>query len=212
MHIPDGFLNTPTVATTCVVSAGMVALAVREVNKKLGEKQVPLMGVTAAFIFAAQMLNFPIAGGTSGHFIGAVFAAILLGPWAATLIMTSVLLLQCFIFQDGGLLALGANILNMGIIAPFAGYYVYKGISALAGGSRGGMLTGSFAGAWVSVFLAASACAVELWVSGSSPLQVAFPAMAGWHAIIGIGEGIITVAALSLVLATRRDLVGLQKA
>lgn len=212
MHIPDGFLNTATMGVTCAVSAGAVSLAVREVGDKLGEKQVPLMGVTAAFIFAAQMLNFPIAGGTSGHFVGAVFAAILLGPWAAVLIMTSVLLLQCFIFQDGGLLALGANILNMGIIAPLVGYYVYKGISTLIGQNRNGMLVGSFAGAWLSVFLAASACAVELWASGSSPLEVAFPAMAGWHAVIGVGEGLITAAALSLVLATRRDLLQLQKA
>ncbi len=212
MHIPDGFLNAPAVAATCVVSAGAVALAVRQVSKKLGEKQVPLMGVTAAFIFAAQMLNFPIAGGTSGHFVGAVFAAILLGPWAACLIMTSVLLLQCFIFQDGGILALGANILNMGIIAPFVGYFVYRGIAGLMRGSRGGMLAGSFIGAWASVFLAATACAVELWASGSSPLSVAFPAMAGWHAIIGVGEGLITAAALSLVLATRGDLVEMQRA
>lgn len=212
MHIPDGFLNAPTIAVTAAVSTACVGGAVAMVNKKLGEKQVPLMGVTAAFIFAAQMLNFPIAGGTSGHFVGAVFAAILLGPYAAALIMTSVLILQCFIFQDGGVLALGANVLNMGIIAPFAGYYIYKGITILMGEGRNGLLVGGFVGAWVSVFLAATACAMELWASGSSPLRVAFPAMAGWHAIIGVGEGIITAGALSLVLATRRDLLQLQKA
>jgi cobalt/nickel transport system permease protein len=212
MHIPDGFLNAPTIAVTAAVSAACVGGAVSMVNKKLGEKQVPLMGVTAAFIFAAQMLNFPIAGGTSGHFLGAVFAAVLLGPWAASIIMTSVLLLQCFIFQDGGITSLGANVLNMGIIAPFAGYYLYKGISGLMGGGRNGMLVGSFVGAWISVFLAASACALELWASGSSPLKVAFPAMAGWHAVIGVVEGLITAGALSLVLATRKDLVQLQKA
>ncbi len=211
MHIPDGFLNAPTIAITSAVSAACVGGAVVMANKKLGEKQVPVMGVTAAFIFAAQMLNFPIAGGTSGHFLGAVFAAILLGPWAATLIMTSVLLLQCFIFQDGGVTALGANILNMGIIAPFAGYFIYKGISTLMGRNKKGILAGSFVAAWASVFLAASACALELWGSGTSPIRSAFPAMAGWHAIIGIGEGIITAAALSLVLATRRDLLGLQR-
>ncbi len=122
MHIPDGFLNIATVATTYAASAGGVGYAVREANRKLREKHVPLMGVLAAFIFAAQMLNFPVAGGTSGHLIGAALAAILLGPWAAVLIMACVLLAQSLIFQDGGLLALGANIFNMGIIASFSSY------------------------------------------------------------------------------------------
>jgi cobalt/nickel transport system permease protein len=211
MHIPDGFLNAPTIAVTAAVSAACVGGAVVIVNKKLGEKQVPLMGVTAAFIFAAQMLNFPIVGGTSGHLIGAALAAILLGPWAAVLIMTCVLMVQCLIFQDGGLLALGANVLNMGIIASFVGYYFYRGTAKLIGEDRRGRLVGSFIGAWSAVFLASVACAIELWVSGTSPFSVALPAMAGWHALIGIGEGLITTAALSLVLATRRDILELQK-
>lgn len=212
MHIPDGFLNTATVATTCAVSAVAVAGAVRIANNKIGEKQVPLMGVTAAFIFAAQMLNFPVIGGTSGHLIGAALAAILLGPWAGMLIMTCVLIVQCLVFQDGGLLALGANVLNMGIVATFAGYYVYRGMSSIMGGDRRGMLVGGFLGAWASVLLASIACALELWLSGTSPLHLALPAMAGWHALIGVGEGLITTAALSLVLATRRDIVQMQKA
>lgn len=211
MHIPDGFLNIATVATTCAVSTGSVGYAVRVANKKLGERQVPLMGVTAAFIFAAQMLNFPIVGGTSGHLIGAALAAILLGPWTAVLIMTCVLIVQCLIFQDGGLLALGANVLNMGIIASFAGYYFYRGVANLIGEDRKGKLVSSFIGAWSAVFLASVACAIELWISGTSPLPVALPAMAGWHALIGIGEGLITTSALSLVLATRRDILELQK-
>ena len=212
MHIPDGFLNPPTIAATCAVSALAVGCAARITNKKISERQVPLMGVTAAFIFAAQMLNFPIFGGTSGHLMGAVLAAILLGPWAATLIMTCVLIVQCLVFQDGGLLALGANVLNMGVIAPFAGYYIYRGVSSLMGGDRRSMLVGGFVGAWASVLLAAIACALELWLSGTLPFQVALPAMAGWHALIGIGEGLITAAAISLVLATRRDILELQKA
>ncbi len=211
MHIPDGFLSAATVATTCAVSAGGVANAVRVANKKLGEKQVPMMGILAAFIFAAQMLNFPIAGGTSGHLIGAALAAILLGPWAAVLIMSCVLIGQSLIFQDGGLLALGANILNMGIIASFSGYYTYRLTTLLTGNNKRGRLAGSFAGAWISVLLPAMAAAVELAVSGTSPLMVALPAMAGIHALIGIGEGLITVAVLSLVLATRADLLQLQK-
>lgn len=212
MHIPDGFLDISTAATTCAVSAGGVAYASRKVNKTLGEKQVPLMGVMAAFIFAAQMLNFPIFGGTSGHLIGAALAAILLGPWVAMLIMTCVLIVQCLIFQDGGLLALGANVLNMSIIASFTGYYFYRGITRLFGEGSRGRVGGCFVGAWAAVFFASSACAIELWISGTSPLSVAFPAMTGWHALIGIGEGLITTTVLSLVLATRGDIVATQKA
>lgn len=211
MHIPDGFLNVATVATTTVISAGGVANAVRVTGKKLGEKQVPLMGVLAAFIFAAQMLNFPIAGGTSGHFVGAALAAILLGPWAGVLIMTCVLVAQCLIFQDGGLLALGANVLNMGIIGSFSSYYVYRLFAALLGNSRKSKLVGGFAGAWVAVFLASIACALELAISGASPLGVVLPAMAGVHALIGIVEGLITGAVLSVVMATRADLLELQR-
>ena len=211
MHIPDGFLNVATVATTYAVSAGSVSYAVRAANKKLREKHVPLMGVLAAFIFAAQMLNFPVAGGTSGHLIGAALAAILLGPWAAVLIMSCVLLAQSLIFQDGGLLALGANIFNMGIIASFSGYYLYRLAFALLGEGRKGRMIGGFIGAWGSVFLASIVCAIELAVSGASPMAVVLPAMAGFHALIGIGEGLITGAALSMVLATRADLLQLQK-
>jgi cobalt/nickel transport system permease protein len=211
MHIPDGFLNVATVATTCAVSAGGIGGAVRMVGKKLGEKQVPLMGILAAFIFAAQMLNFPVAGGTSGHVIGAALAAILLGPWAAVLIMSCVLIAQSLIFQDGGLLALGANIFNMGIVASFSGYYIYKLVSWLAGANRRGALIGGFVAAWFSVFLASIFCAIELALSGSSPFGVVLPAMAGVHALIGIGEGLITGAVLSLVLATRADLLQLQR-
>lgn len=211
MHIPDGILNMATVATTYAVSAGGVGFGLRQARKKLAEKHVPLMGILAAFIFAAQMLNFPIAGGTSGHVIGAALAAILVGPWAAVLIMACVLIAQSLIFQDGGLLALGANIFNMGIVAPFAGYYLYRLTTRLMGESRRGQLFGGFTAAWGSVFLAAIACAIELWLSGASPVQVVLPAMAGWHALIGIGEGLVTVGVLSLVMATRKDLLELRR-
>ncbi len=211
MHIPDGFLNVATVATTYVVSAGGVANAVRIANKKLGEKQVPLMGILAAFIFAAQMLNFPIAGGTSGHFLGAALAAILLGPWAAVIIMSAVLIAQSLIFQDGGLLALGANIFNMGIVASFAAHYINRLAQSLFGDNRRGKLIGVFTAAWGSVLLASVACAIELAISGASPWGLVLPAMAGVHALIGIGEGLISIAVVSLVLATRADLMRLQK-
>ncbi len=211
MHIPDGFLNVATAATTYVASAGGLAYGVREANRRLGERHVPLMGVMGAFVFAAQMLNFPIAGGTSGHLIGAALAAILLGPWAATIVMACVLIIQCLIFQDGGLLALGANIFNMGLLASFGGYYTYRLFARVLGEGRRSSLAGGFAAGWASVFLASLACAVELAVSGTSPIRVAIPAMGGIHALIGIGEGLITLAVLSFVAVTRRDLLQLQK-
>ena len=211
MHIPDGFLSAATVATTYVVSTGGVANAVRIANKKLGEKHIPMMGILAAFIFAAQMLNFPVAGGTSGHVIGAALVAILLGPWVAVLVMSCVLIAQCLIFQDGGLLALGANIFNMGIVAGFGAYYLYRLTGSLLGDNRRVKMVSGFIAAWGSVFLASIACAIELAVSGASPIGVVLPAMAGVHALIGIGEGLITVAVLSLVLATRADLMRLQR-
>ena len=212
MHIPDGFISIPVAAAGIAVAAGCVAYAVKETNKKVGEKQVPLMGVLAAFIFAAQMLNFPVVGGTSGHLIGAALAAVLLGPWAGVLIMTCVLAVQSLVFQDGGLFALGTNIFNMGVVASFASYYVYRGIASLFGGRRLGLLVGGGLTAWFSVVIASVFCALELAISGIVPLGVALPAMAGVHALIGIGEGLITAAVLSLVLATRADLLELQKA
>jgi cobalt/nickel transport system permease protein len=211
MHIPDGFLNTVTAATTYVVSASGVGYSIRQANRKLGDRHVPLMGVMGAFIFAAQILNFPVIGGTSGHLIGAALAAILLGPWAGTLIMACVLIIQCLVFQDGGLTALGANVFNMGLVACFVGYYLYRVVVALMGESRASTLVGGFAGAWASVFVASIFCAIELAVSGRSPLGVALPAMAGVHALIGIGEGLITAAVLAFVAATRADLLELQK-
>jgi cobalt/nickel transport system permease protein len=210
MHIPDGFINVPVAVTTGAVAVAAVAVAVKVTNKKIGDKQVPMMGVLAAFIFAAQMLNFPVAGGTSGHFVGATLAAILLGPWAAILIMSSVLIVQCLIFQDGGLLALGANITNMGIISGFVGYYIYKGIDILFKHGRTGIMIGSFAGSWFGVVAAALACAAELAISGTSPWEVAIPAMGGVHMIIGVGEGLITATVLGLIMAVRSDLLKLQ--
>jgi cobalt/nickel transport system permease protein len=207
MHIPDGFLNAATAATTYALSAGGVGYSIKETQRNLGDKQVPMMGVMSAFIFAAQMLNFPVIGGTSGHLIGGALAAILLGPWAGTLIMTCVLIVQCLIFQDGGITALGANIFNMGLVACFVGYYLYRALVSIIGEGRRSTLVGGFVGAWASVFVASIVCAIELAISGRSPLGVALPAMAGVHALIGIGEGLITTAVLTFVTATRADLL-----
>jgi cobalt/nickel transport system permease protein len=212
MHIPDGFISTPVAVAGIAVAAGSVAYAVKATNKKMGERQVPMMGVLAAFIFAAQMLNFPVAGGTSGHFIGAALAAIILGPWSAVLIMSCVLMVQCLIFQDGGLLALGANILNMGVIAVFVSYFTYKGIFAAIRGGKTGRLVAAGVGAWISVAVSALACAAELAISGTAPWQIAIPAMGIVHMAIGVGEGLITVAVVALVMGTRPDLLELQQA
>jgi cobalt/nickel transport system permease protein len=206
LHIPDGFLNGATLATTAAASAGGLGMALKIVGKKMGERQVPLMGMTAAFIFAAQMLNFPVAAGTSGHLIGAALAAILLGPWAAVVTMSIVLIAQCLIFQDGGLLALGANIFNMGIVAGLGAYLVYKPLARALGEGRKGQQAAGFIAAWFSVFAASIACSLELAVSGTAPLRTVLPAMAGVHAFIGIGEGLATVAVLNLVRATRADI------
>ena len=207
MHIPDGFLSHGINAATFVISAGACAYGVKRVNRNFGEREVPLMGVTAAFIFAAQMINFPVAGGTSGHFLGALFASVLLGPWASLLIMTIVLVVQCLGFADGGLTAIGSNIFNMGVIGALGGYGVFVFSYTMFQKSRKGFFIALATSSWFSVVMGASAAAIELAASGTSPLKVALPAMAGIHAIIGIGEAIITTAGVSLILRTRPDLV-----
>jgi cobalt/nickel transport system permease protein len=211
MHIPDGFLSVPTLAATGAISVGTLAVAVKMTAKKLGEKHVPLMGILAAFIFAAQMLNFPVIGGTSGHLIGAALAAILIGPWAGAIIMASVLVAQALIFQDGGLLALGANVLNMGIIAVFGAYLIYRATTAMLGDSRKSKLIAAAAAGWGSVVLSSIAAAVELALSGASPISLVLPSMAGVYALIGIGEGLITVFVLSAVLASRADILQMER-
>jgi cobalt/nickel transport system permease protein len=210
MHIPDGFVNIPVAAATYVASGGSLAYAVRRTNEELGEKQVPLMGVMGAFIFAAQMLNFPVAGGTSGHLIGGALATILLGPWAGMLIITSVLVVQALIFQDGGLVALGANVFNMGVVACLVGHYAFNWLKRLLGEGTQGVVISGFVAAWASVVVAAIVCALELAISGTSALAVVLPAMTLVHVLIGIGEGLITVAVLVFLTATRRDLLQLR--
>ena len=210
MHIPDGFVNIPVAAATYVASGGSLAYAVRRTNEELGEKQVPLMGVMGAFIFAAQMLNFPVAGGTSGHLIGGALATILLGPWAGMLIMASVLVVQALIFQDGGLVALGANVFNMGVVACLVGHYIFTWLKRLLGEGTQGTVISGFVAAWASVVAAAIVCALELAISGTSALAVALPAMTLVYVLIGIGEGLITVAVLAFLAATRRDLLQLR--
>jgi len=209
MHIPDGFLSIATSSVLWVFAILAVGYALVRAGEDLGERQIPLMGVVAAAIFAGQMLNFPVAGGTSGHLMGATIATILLGPWAAILVMTSVVSIQALIFQDGGLLALGGNIFNMGLIGVAVTYFVYRTIKKLAGRQSWGVFVGGALAAWLSIFVASLAAALQLALSGSSPADLAIPAMAGIHAIIGVGEALITVGALAFVYAGRRDLLKL---
>ena len=202
MHIPDGFLSLIVSIICWLVTAGVIGLAISKTNKSLGEKQIPLMGVMAAFIFAAQMINFPVAGGTSGHLLGGAMAAIILGPWAGMLVMTSVIAVQALLFQDGGLIVMGANILNMGLLTVAVGYGLYRSVSNQANPVR--FLAAGVA-AWLSVMTGALLTSFELWLSGTSGLRVVIPAMLGVHALIGIGEAFITVAALAFIFRTRPD-------
>ncbi len=207
MHIPDGFLSTTVSVIGWILAVLMIAIAIRQTRRQLGERQIPVMGVLAAFVFAAQAINFPVAAGTSGHLLGGALVAIVLGPWAATLVMTSVIGVQAFLFQDGGLLALGWNILNMGVLTAFAGYACYRVLLRWIGETSQARVAAAFAAAWVSVEIGAIATAVELAVSGTSPLALGLPAMAGVHALIGVGEGLITGGAITMLQVSRPQIL-----
>ncbi len=206
MHIPDGFLDVATLATSGAASVAGVSLALRRLRQGLPRKRVPLMGLTAAFVFAAQMLNFPVAAGTSGHLVGAVLAALLLGPAAAVVVMTAVLVVQALLFADGGLLALGANILNMAVIAVLGGYAAFRLLARLLPGERGFLTAAAFA-SWWSILIASLACAGELALSGVAPWDLVFPAMAGIHMLIGLGEALIAALIAAAILRTRPELI-----
>ena len=208
MHIPDGFLSPEVAAGTAVVAAGAVGVGLRRASARLDDRVVPLLGVTGAFVFAAQMLNFPVAGGTSGHFLGAALATILLGPWLATLVLAVVLATQSFVFADGGISALGANVLCMGVCGALATGGLMLLARRMLPRRRGVLLAVAGAGAWLAVIAGASATALLLALSGTVPLGTVLPAMLSVHVVIGLGEAAITVAAVSALMATRPDLIG----
>ncbi len=207
LHIPDGFVSLPVAAAGWGAAAAVIVVAARRADRDLEERAAPLMGVMAAFIFAGQMVNFPVAGGTSGHLVGGALAAILLGPWAAVIVMTAVVALQALLFQDGGLAAAGVNTLNMAVVSVLVGWVAYRALRPLRALHPAAPAAAAFAGAWLSVQAAAVATALQLAASGTSPLHVALPAMVGVHAPIGVGEGLITLGALALVRAWRPDLL-----
>lgn len=210
MHAADRFLTVPVSILFWVVTLGVLAVAVRNTNRTLDERSVPLMGVMAAFIFAAQMFNFQVAGGTSGHLLGGVLAAILLGPWAGTLVMACVIAVQALVFSDGGLVVMGANIFNMGIVGTLGGYAVYRVLCGLFGGEDRGRIPAAAIAGWFSVVAGSTMMALELIVSGTSPAEIVLPAMLGVHVFIGIGEGLITAAALGFISVARPDLLDLR--
>ncbi len=202
MHIPDGFLNVQTWASAYLISAGSLSYGIKKSREDLSDRQVPRLGVMAAFIFAAQMVNFPVvAGVASGHLLGAALAAILLGPWSASLILTTVLAIQMLFFGDGGFTALGANVLNMAVVAVLAGFAAYKLFSRILPGALGRNVS-IFIASWLSVMAAALMTALELGLSYSVhqvPVTLILIPMLGWHMLIGIGEGLITVAVVNFV-------------
>lgn len=204
LHIPDGFLNLPISLVCWVGAIVLIAIAAQRAQRTLDERQMPLMGIMAAFIFAAQMINFPVAGGTSGHLLGGVLAAVTLGPWAGILVMTAVIAVQALLFQDGGLLVMGANILNMGLITALIGYGLYRSVINQRPAIRLAVIG---VAAWLSVMGAALATSLQLWLSGTVPLDIVIPAMMSVHALIGIGEALITVAAVSFILRTRPEVM-----
>jgi cobalt/nickel transport system permease protein len=210
LHAADKFLSVPVALLFWAISIVVIGISVRKVGRTMDERAIPLMGVMGAFIFAAQMVNFPVAGGTSGHLMGGVLAAVLLGPWAGTLVMACVVAVQGLVFSDGGLLVMGANIFNMGIVGTLGGYAIYRALCGILGGEDKGRVPASGIAGWLSVMMAAAFIAAELAVSGTSPAEVVFPAMLAVHAGIGIGEALITGAAVAFIGKVRPDLFDLR--
>ncbi len=209
MHIPDGFIDVQTSAIFAGVAAAGVATAIKGARTQLDEKTAPLAGLTAVFIFAVQMLNFPVAAGTSGHLIGAVLAAVLVGPWAATLALTIVLLVQAFLFADGGLTALGLSVFNMSLLAVWAGYGAFILIRKILPKNKASVSIAAAIGALISVPVAAIGFTIQyaLGATATYSTSTVLTAMVGTHVLIGIGEAIITGLTVSAVLASRSDLV-----
>ncbi|MGW5276582.1 energy-coupling factor ABC transporter permease [Streptomyces sp. NPDC004044] len=209
MHVPDGFINAPVSAAAGVVAAGAVAVSLRGARRELDERTAPLAGLVAAFIFAVQMLNFPVAAGTSGHLLGGALAAILVGPYTGVLCISVVLLMQGILFADGGLTALGVNVLDMGITTTVVAYALFRGLVGVLPRTRRSMTAASFVAALVSVPAAAVVFTLIYWIGGTTDIAIGkvFTAMVGVHLLIGIGEAVITALTVGAVIAVRPDLV-----
>jgi cobalt/nickel transport system permease protein len=209
VHIPDGFINAPTSLAAGAVAAGGIGVSLRRAARTLQERQAPLAGLVAAYIFAVQMLNFPVAAGTSGHLLGGALAAVLVGPWAGALCVAVVLLVQGLLFADGGLSALGLNIINMALVTAWGGYAVFLLLRRAMPATRTSVTVSAGIAAGISVVLASLAFVVEYAIGGGGGASVGtvLAAMVGVHTLIGIGEGIITALTVGVVLGVRPDLV-----
>jgi cobalt/nickel transport system permease protein len=209
VHIPDGFINASTSLGAGVVAAGGIGVSLRRAAQTLQDRQAPLAGLVAAYIFAVQMLNFPVAAGTSGHLLGGVLAAVLVGPWAGAICVAVVLLVQAVLFADGGLTALGLNITNMAIVGVFGGWAVFWLLRRALPATKASVVVSSGIAAGISVVLAASAFVLEYALGGTGGASVGtvLMAMVGTHALIGVGEGVITALTVGVVLGVRPDLV-----
>ena len=209
MHIPDGFIDGPTAAGAAMVAAGGVGVSLRRAGEVLEERQVPLAGMVAAFVFAAQLLNFPVVSGTSGHLLGGVLAAVLVGPYVGAVCVAVVVVVQGLLFADGGLTALGLNVLNIALVTTFGGYLLFRLVLALLPRRSGSVAAAAGIAAGGSVVLASVAFSIEYAIGGAggASTTAVLASMVGVHALIGIGEGVITALAVSTVLASRPDLV-----
>jgi cobalt/nickel transport system permease protein len=206
MHIPDGFLSPPVWGSLDALSGSVVAFGLNRVGRRVEEKTIPLIGVLAAFVFAAQMINIPVVGGVSGHFLGGALAGILLGPWSGLVMMTGVLWVQCLLFQDGGLAALGANILNMGILGSLGAYWIATGLRRVMRGPQSLFWTGFWA-AWLTTLLSALSCASILAWSGVVRWSLSLSLIGGVHVVFGFVEGLVTGTILAAIRRTRPDLL-----
>jgi cobalt/nickel transport system permease protein len=209
MHIPDGFIDLPTSAAFAALAAGGIAASLKGATKSLDEKTAPLAGLTATFIFAVQMLNFPVAAGTSGHLFGSVLAAVLVGPYVATLALSVVLLLQALLFADGGLTAAGLNVFNLALVGVWVGYGAFLLVKKVLPKSKPSITSAASIAAFISVPAAVVAFVLQYAVGANSTFSVTavFTGMMGTHLLIGIGEAIITAFAVTAVMASRPDLV-----
>lgn len=211
MHIRDGFLSPEVCLGTGVIALGALAWSVRQLRNSLADRTVPLTGMTASLIFAGQMVNFALPPlPVSGHLLGGVLAAALLGPWAGYVAIALVLLIQLALFYDGGWTVLGANVVNMGVIGTWGGYAIYSALRSICGINRRGTLIAAFLASWLSVLAAATVFCIEFWASHRGQ-GYDFSRVFGWmvflHCLIGIGEGFITSMVLSFVLVQRPDLL-----
>lgn len=209
MHVPDGFLDAPTSIATGVVAAAGVGLALRGARRELDDRTAPMVGLVAAFVFAAQMVNFPVGAGTSGHLLGGALAAVLVGPWSAVLCLSTVLLVQALLMADGGITALGTNVTLMGIVGVGVGYLVFVAVRAVLPRRPAMVVPAAAVGAFASVPAAAAAFTLLFAVGGQASVGIGDVAVAmlGWHTVIGLGEAAVTALVVSAVVATRPDLV-----